>query len=206
MTQTVTATDLSRPFFAPRQVLRFVTLFLLVSCLTACVVTPTEPTVTEPGQVDTANNSMATAVDMYNSDNYSGAMKEFANVISSAGSSANDRRLAHLGNAMVYLSNDEQWHSLENAKMSLVDAGQVVPGANEEFNIETDLLFDAITAVIGTESKYVVLKSKSGNSGAEVVQLKKERDQLAAERDELLAEQKSLNEALEKLKQLTLGN
>ena len=60
--------------------------------------------------------------------------------------------------------------------------------------------------MIGTESKYVVLQSKSGNTGAEVTQLKQERDALQTERDDLLAEQKSLNEALEKLKQLTLGN
>lgn len=206
MTKIVAPDVRVKSFSGPRQALRFGTILVMICSLAACVVTPTEPTGAESSGSVKSSTGMTAAVDMYNSRNYPGAIREFDKISNSETASANSRRLAHLGSAMVYLSNDKKWHSLENAKLSLVAAGQVVPDADEEFNLETDLLYDAITAVIGTESKYVALQSKSGNSGAEVAQLKKERDDLEAERDELLAEQKSLNEALEKLKELTLGN
>jgi len=50
------------------------------------------------------------------------------------------------------------------------------------------------------------LKAKTINSNVEIAKLKKERDVLVMERNELLKEQQALNEALEKLKNLTLGN
>lgn len=206
MTKSVTPVVHLRTLPGSRQVFRFAAIFTLLFSLSACVVTPTEPTDGSSTVSPPPSEGISAAVDMYNTRNYPGAIREFGEISKSETASANDRRLAHLGAAMVYLGNDANWHSLENAKMSLVSAGQVVPDAYEEFNLETDLLYDAISSVIGTESKYVVLQSKSGSSGAEVTQLKQERDALEAERDELLAEQKNLNEALEKLKQLTLGN
>lgn len=206
MTKIVAPDVRMKSFAGFRQALRFGTILTVVCGLAACVVTPTQPSVAEPVGIVKPGMGMMAAIAMYDSRNYPSAIKKFDKISSSEDASANNRRLAHLGQAMVYLSNDAKWHSLENAKMSLVAAGQVVPEANEEFNIETDLLYDAITSVIGTESKFVVLQSKSGNSGAEVTQLKRERDELEAERNELLAEQKNLNEALEKLKQLTLGD
>ena len=107
---------------------------------------------------------------------------------------------------MVYLGNDESLHSIENAKMSLISAGGVAPNDNEEFAIETDMLMDAVSEVIGTESKYTVLKGKTNGSNTQLTALQQDLDTVEAERDELLAEQKALNEALEKLKKLTLGN
>ena len=95
---------------------------------------------------------------------------------------------------------------VSSVALALAAVGLVSPGAGKEFAAETDLLMDAGTDVIGTESKYTELQSQTGNSSAEVAKLKRERDALAAERDELLEEQKGLNEAIEKLKQLTLGN
>ncbi len=206
MTRTVTSVASLTALCGPRQVFSFAAIITIFFGLSGCVVTPTEPTVVDSAASAPPSEGMTAAVHMYNTRNYPGAVREFRKISNSESASANDRRLAHLGAAMVYLGNDANWHSLENAKMSLLSAGQVVPDADEEFNLETDLLYDAISAVIGTESKYVVLQSKSGNTGAEVTQLKQERDALQTERDDLLAEQKSLNEALEKLKQLTLGN
>ena len=193
-------------FSVSGRVSRFLVISLMLSLLVACAAAPIEPAVTEATEPPAASTGLTVAADMYSNRDYPGSIKGFENVITDQGASANDRRLAHLGKALVYLSNDEKWHSIENAKMSLLSAGQVAPGDNEEFNIETDLLMDAVSAVIGTESKYVVLLAKSGGSGAQVTELKQDLDVMTKERDELLAEQKSLNEALEKLKKLTLGN
>ncbi|MCW8924992.1 MAG: hypothetical protein OQJ84_01950 [Xanthomonadales bacterium] len=190
------AGSISRPIIAA----------LFLSNLVACAVTPGAATpveqVTQPG----LDNGITGATDLYNSQDYSSAIEEYDKVIKSSGASANERRLAHLGKALVYLGNDENWHSLDNAKLALVSAGQVVAATGEEFAAETDLLMGAVTDVIGTESKYIELQSKTGNSSAELGRLKKERDALKAERDQLLKEQKALNEALEKLKSLTLGD
>jgi hypothetical protein len=47
---------------------------------------------------------------------------------------------------------------------------------------------------------------KAGNSGSETARLKADLEAAAAERDALLEEQAALNEVIEKLKALTIGN
>lgn len=206
MTNTTPRTDISIAFSLPGRISRFVIASLVLGSLAACAVAPSDPAVSDPAAQARPDTGITLATSMYSSDNYSGAIREFDNVIKSDATSANERRLAHLGKALVYLGNDEEWHSVDNAKLALVSAGQVTPAGGEEFAAETDLLMDAVTDVIGTESKYIELQSKTGNSSAELARLKRERDDLVAERDELLEEQAALNEAIEKLKQLTLGN
>lgn len=206
MTQIVSPIAFLKALPETGQFFRLITTVFVVSSLVACAVTPTQPEATEPTIAEAPSTGLTIAANMYNSRNYPGAIREFGNVVTDDSASANDKRLAHLGKAMVYLSNDENWHSVDNAKLSLMSAGQVAPADGEEFAIETDLLMDAVSTVIGTESKYAVLMEKTSGSGAQIAQLQQERDALAAERDELLKEQKVLNEALEKLKQLTLGN
>ena len=183
-----------------------ITTVLLASTLVACVATPTKQSSSQPNAEAQDSIGISGAVAMYNTRNYSGAVKEFDNIIRGDGSSANSRRMAHLGKAMVYLGNDENWHSIENAKMALISAGQVAPQDGEKFAVETDLLMDAVSEVIGTESKYSVLKAKSSGSGQQIAKLSRELDAVYVERNELLEERKMLNVALEKLKELTLGN
>ena len=172
---------------------------MLLAALAGCATAP-QPTAT------TSKVNVVSAYDMYNMRDYAGAVKEFNKIISDDGSSANNRRMANLGKAMIYLGTDENWYSLDNAKLALNSAGEVVPDGNSEFAVETDMLMDAILDLIGTESQLAALQLKSGNSKGEVAGLKSERDALEAERDALLAEQKALNDALEKLKELTLSN
>jgi hypothetical protein len=196
-----------KPLTTMEQVIRLVTVILMIGSLVACAVAPTtESSVTGSAERVAPSTGLVAAVDMYITRNYPGAIREFDNIIANEGSSANDRRLAHLGKAMVYLGDDVNWHSMENAKISLISAGQIAPGDNGEFAAETDLLMDAVIAVIGTESKFVALQAKTSASGSEIKLLRQELDRLKKERDELLAEQKTLNEAIERLKQLTLGN
>lgn len=184
--------------------IKIVTGTVLLTSLVACATAPLEPA--EPSVPAVPVSELAKANDNYAARNYPGAVREYEAIIKDDDASANNRRLAHLGKALVFLGPDKDWHSLENAKMSLGDAGRIAPDDNEEFAIETDMLMDSVTTLIGAESELRELQAKSGSSGAEVARLKKERDALAAERDALLEEQQGLNAALEKLKNLTLGN
>lgn len=194
-----------KTFLVSERLPRLLISLLMFGSLIACAVAPVDTSVSEAQIQVESKTGMASAADMYNSQNYPGAIREFDKVISDAGSSANSRRLAHLGKALIYLGTDQSVHSVDNAKLSLRSAGQVAPGGDEEFSVETDLLMDAVSSVIGTESKYAVLVAKSGDSGGEVKELRRELDAVKSERDELLVEQDVLNEAIEKLKTLTLG-
>ena len=203
------ATRMIPPYFAIKhfnQSTRLAIGTLLLSSLVACASVP--PTSVEPdANVNPASDQgLASASVMYNTRDYAGAVAEFDRIIANDATSSNSRRLAHLGKALIYLGSDESWHSLDKAKMALNSAGSVMPESDEEFAIETDMFMDSIAAQIGSESQYLELKEKSGGSSAEIARLKKERDALAQERDALLKEQQTLNEALEKLKNLTLGS
>lgn len=206
MTKTAPLTSITKYVSLAGSISRPIIASLVLSSMVACAVAPSAPAPADPSTHTRPATGIAGATDMYNNENYAGAIREYDSIVKSETANADERRLAHLGKALVYLGNDEQWHSLDNAKLALASAGQIMPAAGEEFAPLTDLLMDAVTDVIGTESKYIELQSKTGNSGAELGRLKKERDTLKAERDALLKEQKALNEALEKLKSLTLGN
>lgn len=188
--------------FACRSALAVFVLSGVVAC--ASVETkPVAPVVVEKVVID---DGLANANDAYNSRDYDSALNEFKAIAQNQAASVNSRRMAYLGQALIYLNSDKRWRSLENAKMALRSAGQIAPTDNESFRLTTDLMMDAITVSIGTESRYAELRSKSGNSNNEVARLKAERDALSAENDQLRQEQVALNEALERLKNLTLGN
>jgi len=185
---------------------RLTTVTLLLTSLAACATVPSESAESTAAPERVPDTGLTSANVMYNTRNYTGAVREFDTIIRDADASANSHRLSHLGKALIYLGTDKNWHSIENAKMSLNSAGQVIPETGEEFTVETDMFMDSIAALIGAESENHELQSKTGNSSAEIARLKKERDTLANERDQLLKEQQALNEALEKLKNLTLGS
>lgn len=185
---------------------RVLLLIVMSAGLAACAGAPSKPETPQAVIKHHDVSAFKDAASMYNAGDYEGALYAFNKIGKDPAESANDRRLAQLGKALVYLGNDQKLHSVANAKLALVSAGQVQAGAGEEFAVETNMLMEAVSFVIGTESKYDVLKEKSGGSNAQVAQLRKENEALQSERDDLLAEQKSLKEALEKLKKLTLGN
>jgi hypothetical protein len=206
MTELVVPEVFLRSLSATGRMFKLVTTTMIITSLVACAASPAKPVTAEPAEGVKPSITIEFAADMYNSRNYPDALNAFDNIITDKSSSANSRRLAHLGKAMVYLGDDESLHSIENGKMSLISAGGVAPKDNEEFAIETDMLMDAVSEVIGSESKYMVLKGYTNGSYTQLTALQQELDTVEAERDELLAEQITLNEALEKLKQLTLGN
>lgn len=193
-----------RPRSVPRW--QFVAVAVLMISLVGCETPSTGPGKSAPLVAIETDPGLESANVMYNTRNFSGAVRAFDTIITDTDASANSHRLAHLGKALIYLGSDKNWYSLEDAKSSLNAAGQIVPESNEGFAIETDMFMDSISAQIDTETTLQGMRRKSGGSGAEIEQLKKERDALAVERDELLEEQKALNEAIEKLKNLTLGS
>jgi len=172
----------------------------------ACTTVPSDSTDSNPVPGVAPGNSLAGANAMYSKRNYGGAIREFDTIIASADASANSRRLSYLGKALIYLGSDKNWRSMENAKIALVAAGKVVPDSTEGFSIETDMFMGSVEALISSESEHLELRTKSSDSKAEIARLKKQRDALTMERDRLLKEQQSLQKALEKLKNLTLGN
>lgn len=180
-------------------------LFVLVSVV-ACATVDTQSA--QPLAVETVeiSDQLASAKMPYNTQDFDVALKEFHTISLDPDVSVSSRRMAYLGQALIYLSSDKNFHSVDNAKLALRSAGQVEPSENEEFSLAADLLLDAVNITIGTESRYAQLKSKTGNSNSEVARLKAERDALLAENSKLQQEQVSLRDALERLKNLTLGN
>lgn len=187
-------------------VCRLATGIFMLSGVVACASVETQSP--QPVVVETVlvHDELAGANFAYNTQDYETALKEFHSISLDPGASANSRRMAHLGQALIYLSSDKKFHSLDNAKLALRSAGQVELAENEEFSLAADMLVDAVNITIGTESRYAQLQSKSGNSSSEVVRLKAERDALLADNSKLQQEQVALRDALERLKNLTLGN
>ena len=179
--------------------------FLLMG-MVACATVETQPAPPAVVEKVVFDDGLASANFVYNTHDYEAAINEFKSIARNANVSASSRRMSYLGQALIYLSSDKKWHSLDNAKLALMEAGQVEPKENEEFSLASDLLMDSITITIGTESRYAELRSKSGNSSSEVVRLKAERDALLIDNSNLLKEQAALKDAHERLKNLTLGN
>ncbi len=184
---------------------RLCTLVLLSALLAACAETPTQPAATD-GHIAASGQGLEAASSLYEAREYDKALRQFDRVIAAPGPSANSKRLAYLGKALIYLSNDEKWHNLDKAKLAISDAAKIKPAGGEQFAAEANMVRDAVMALAGSQSAYDALQTKTGGAGGEIAQLKKQRDALVAERDALLKEQASLNQALEKLKELTLKN
>ncbi|MFT5372478.1 MAG: hypothetical protein ACI9R7_002024 [Lysobacterales bacterium] len=96
----------------------------------------------------------------------------------------------------MHLSTDSEWRDLGQAGAALQAAEAIDNSANK---VESGMLMNALSSLIGVETNISELNSKASNSRAEIVKLKSDLE--AAH-----AEQVALNEALEKLKALTIGN
>lgn len=184
---------------------RLCTAVLLSTLLAACAETPTQPAATVPHKA-VRGQGLDAASSLYEAREYDKALLQFDRVIAAPAASANSKRLAYLGKALIYLGNDEKWRNLDKAKLAISDAAKVKLGDGEQFTAEANMVRDAVMALAGSQSAYDALQTKTGGTGGEIARLKKQRDALVAERDALLEEQATLNQALEKLKELTLKN
>jgi hypothetical protein len=179
---------------------------LMLAGLVACAAVPTD-SADDIAAVETAPDpGLSAAGDFYSNGNYQAVIATLDEIITDQSRNANSRRLAQLGKAMIYLGDNDEFRSVENAKMALAAAGQIVADEGEGFAVETAVLMDAISELISADTTHASLSAKSRDANRAVTRLTQERDDLMTERDELLAEQVALNDAIEKLKQLTLGD
>lgn len=178
---------------------------LLSAGLTACATAPSKPVEQAPADVPLTPAFSSASTD-FKTRQYAAAVGKFDAIIADPGTPAKERRLAHLGKALVYLSYDEEWRSIQNARDALGQAAKVPVPAGETLDIETDMLMESILAQIDSQSVYDNMKSQTKDSGYQVAQLEKKQEALEKERDALIKENENLNQALERLKNLTLGD
>ncbi|NND43914.1 MAG: hypothetical protein HKN58_01225 [Xanthomonadales bacterium] len=163
--------------------------------LAACAMAPSkdnaqpeaEPVPTGSGPVD-----VVAAFDHFQRRDYVNAAAGYE---LAADGTRQEQRLSHLGQALIHLSTDPRWRDLEAAAQHLQAAEELAEGAG----VETSMLITAMAGLVGVEKNISELNVKLANATAESARLKEEREML-------LAEQSALNEAIEKLKALTIGN
>jgi hypothetical protein len=172
---------------------------LVLSSGLSCAVAPETnngPPVTAPVTVDTASVAIKDAYTSYERRDYAGAASGFGSVLSSGKAAAEDQVLANLGMALIHLSTDSEWRDLAQAGAALQAAEGIESTSS---SVESGMLMNALSSLIGVETNISELNSKASNSSAEITRLKSD---LAAAK----TEQDALNEALEKLKAITIGN
>ena len=162
----------------------------------SCAVGPTESAApdagNEPSPRRAGSGTVESAFAQFERRNYSGAAAAYEDA---ADDDAHSERLAYLGQALIHLSTDPQWRDLDAAARKL-QAAESVDGPTE---VEIRMLMNALSSLIGVEANISELNTKVVNSASEIARLKDERKAL-------IADQAALNEAIEKLKALTIGN
>jgi len=173
---------------------------LLLSSGLSCAVAPTAgaPSGDQDAQMSSrqASEAVQQAFAQYSRREFAAAASSFDSVVASAGAKPVDLQLAHLGKSLVYLSTDPNWRDLDAAALALQSAEGVTSNDN---SVQLGMLVDAVSSLIGAEKNNSELMSKVNNAAYELGKLKE-----ALEMQD--AEVETLNDALEKLKNLTIGN
>lgn len=171
----------------------------------ACATAP-EKTTVAPATAKASNSAqLESAFRNYDLRKFESAAAAFERIAANDSASANDRRIAHLGLAMIHLSTDLDWRDIDAAKVSL-DAAREVAQTDPSPRVETDMLSLAVNDLVNVETDNAELMKRSNELARELGRVKDNRGDWEAEREALLAEQARLEETLERLKQLTLGN
>jgi hypothetical protein len=172
---------------------------LILSSGLSCAVVP-EATPQSVAPVKTmTNNANANLIQAYGSfeqRDFAAANNTFKSVVEDAGASNSERQLALLGQAMVHLSTDTEWRDISLATGALQSAEAIDAGSEQ---VASGLLVAALSSLMGVENNNSELNRKVANGASEIAKLKDQNDVLQGEQD-------MLNEALEKLKSLTIGN
>ena len=173
---------------------------LALSSGLSCAVVPeaaSEPVVVpEPMVVDKTSAAIKDAYASYERRDFAAAAAGYSAVIASGDGDTEDQLLANLGKALVYLSTDSEWRDVAEAGNALQAAEAI---QSDSQGVESGMLMNALSALIGSEANISELNSKVANSAAETRKVQNELDAAIVEQD-------ALNEALEKLKALTIGN
>lgn len=171
---------------------------ILSSGLSCAVVPDTTPQPVAPVKTKTsnANANLIQAYGSFEQRDFAAANNTFKAVVEDAGASNSERQLALLGQAMVHLSTDSEWRDMSLAAGALQSAEAIDAGSDQ---VASGLLVTALSSLMGVENNNSELSRKVANSASEIANLKGQNDVLQGEQD-------MLNEALEKLKALTIGN
>ena len=173
---------------------------LLLSSGLSCAVVPDstpEPVVTPQAVVfPAASEGVLEAYANFQKRDFAAAAAGYSKLAMDGGTSATDRQLAHLGKALVHLSTDTEWRDVAQAGVSL-QAAEAIEA--DSASVENGMLMTALSSLIGVETNMSELNTKVANSSAEIAKLKDQNASMQSEQD-------ALNEALEKLKALTIGN
>lgn len=172
---------------------------LVLSSGLSCAVAPeTTPQPVTPVETRASNTSsdLVRAYGSFEQRDFAAANGVFKSVIEDTGASDSDRQLAYLGQAMIHLSTDGEWRDMSLAAGALQSAEAIDSGSEQ---VASGLLITALSSLIGVENNNSELNRKVANGNAEIARLKDQNGVLQEEQD-------MLNEALEKLKALTIGN
>jgi hypothetical protein len=172
---------------------------LLLGCALSVAACATAPSAPGPAE-DTASQipagsgpeDVVAAFNQYQRRDFVAAA---ANYERAADGTRQEQRLSHLGLALIHLSTDPRWRDLDAATRHLQSAEDLAEGAS----IEISMLLNAMSALVGVEANISELNVKLTNATAEAARAKQERETL-------LTEQAVLNQTIEKLKALTMGN
>jgi type IV secretory pathway VirB10-like protein len=183
---------------------RLLALVLAAAALGACATAPKAPPAPPPAPVAAApvvNNHAAdfrTAYDHYTQGRMAAAVTVFDQVLADANAEPGAKRAAHLGRAMVYLSNDKQLRNLKSARTELTAAAELAAGDESGMGAVDAFWASAAEQALSAETSVADLKGKAAGASS------KDKAAWAEERAALLAEQEKLKAALEKLKKVTL--
>jgi len=156
---------------------------------------PPAPVVEAPPKHEHAGE-FRTAYDHYTQGRQAAALELFDHVLADATSDAGERRAAHLGKALVYLSADKQFRNPKSARTEAQAANELGAGESD-IGALTGFLQSAVEASLAGDGGTAELNAR-------VAKLTKDKAALEAERTALLAEQEKLKAAIEKLKKVTL--
>ena len=172
----------------------------LAACATAPKAPPPpapEPVAAAPAKADHAADFRA-AHDHYTQGRMAEAAAVFDQVIADQNAEAAAKRAAHLGKAMVHLSNDKQLRNLKSARADIVAAGEFVAGDQSGMGAVDAFWGSAVEQVLAAETSLADQKSKAAGASS------KDKAAWAEEKAALIAEQERLKAALEKLKKAAL--
>jgi hypothetical protein len=185
--------------------IRILTCACLSIGLVACATTAPETTA-KSSKTEARESQLDGVTGLYSQRDYTAAIAKFDDVIADDQASANDRRLAASGKALIYLGYDREWRDLEKARAALGVATSAEAGPGETFDAGTNLFMEAVLALEDAQTAFEKMQTRTAGEGNQLASLKKENASLEAERDALKKENANLNEALERLKNLTLGD
>jgi hypothetical protein len=171
----------------------------------ACATAPQKDTVAPAPAQANSSARLESAFQAYDLRKFESAAAAFEAIANDGAASANDRRIAHLGMAMIHLSTDLDWRDIDAAKVSL-DEARAVAQEDPSPRVETNMLALAVNDLVNVEADNTELMRRSNELARELGRVKETQGDWQAEREALLAEQARLQQTLDKLKQLTLGN